>query len=454
MISVKEGMTMDWEPWQALQRKSNHVVVKLLFLAIFVVLSFRLLFSLFDEFRPVPVSPADMAAREAPAESMVADVLGLGDDINGRASSTNSGSTINEEHVVSKQDRCDLFTGQWIPNPSGPRYTNESCRFIEPPQNCMKNGRPDTEYLFWRWKPNDCDVSPFDAKRFLDTMKNKNWALVGDSILRNQVQSLICLLSKVEEPVEVDHDEQYKSRRWHFHSHNFNISLIWSPFLIKAEIFENDEGVSKSESRLHIDTLDHKWTSLYNSFDYVVISGGQWFLKSAIYVENNKVVGCHYCPKLNLSEISLEYAYNRVLNAIYSFIKTSEHKPIVIYRTWTPQHFEHGEWFSGGLCNRTEPYKAVESGGRDVDNFMRAIELNAFARAVAAEDTRSGARLKLLDTFQLAVLRPDAHPGPYRAFHPFEHGKTVKVQYDCLHWCLPGAIDVWNDLMIKLVMDK
>ncbi|KAG6534037.1 protein trichome birefringence-like 23 [Zingiber officinale] len=446
-------MTTDWEPWPALQRKSNHVVVKLLVLAILAGLSFRLLFSRSDVLHPVPVSPADEAEREASAESMAADVLGLEDD-DGGSLSTNLGFSVDEEQVVSKPDRCDLFTGQWIPNPSGPTYTNESCRFIEPPQNCMKNGRHDTGYLFWRWKPHDCDVSPFNAKRFLDTMQNKSWALVGDSIVRNQAQSLICLLSKVEEPVEVYHDEQYKSRKWHFPSYSFNLSLIWSPFLIKAAIFENDEGESKSVNRLHLDTLDQKWTSQYKSFDYVVISSGQWFLKTAIYMENNKLVGCHYCPKLNLSEISIEYAYNKVLNSLYRFIKTSEHKPIVMYRTWTPDHFEYGEWFSGGLCNRTEPYKAGEGSGRDVDNFMRTIELNAFTRAVAAEGTRNGIRLKLLDTYQLSVLRPDAHTGPYRTFHPFEHGKNVKVQYDCLHWCLPGAIDTWNDVMMKLIMDE
>ena len=94
-------------------------------------------------------------------------------------------------------DKCDLFTGEWIPNPSGPLYTNESCRFIEPPQNCMKNGRPDVGYLFWRWKPHGCHVPPFNATKFLETMQNRSWALVGDSILRNHAQSLICLLSKV-----------------------------------------------------------------------------------------------------------------------------------------------------------------------------------------------------------------------------------------------------------------
>ncbi|RRT34624.1 hypothetical protein B296_00057090 [Ensete ventricosum] len=257
-----------------------------------------------------------------------------------------------------------------------------------------------------------------------------------------------------EDAVEIYHDEQYKSRTWHFPSHNFTISLIWSPFLIKAEIFENDDGESKSENQLHLDTVDENWTSQYNSFDYMVISGGQWFLKTAVYMENNTDVGCHYCPKLNLSELGYEYAYSKTLKSVFHFVATSEHKPIIIYRTWAPDHFEYGQWFSGGVCNRSAPYKAGEFDGREVDRVMRKIELEEFNRAVALDRTEQAAHLKLLDTFQLSLLRPDAHSGPYRRFHPFEKDKNAKVQNDCLHWCLPGAIDAWNDLIMKLILDE
>lgn len=68
---------------------------------------------------------------------------------------------------------------------------------MEEHQNCMKNGRPDSGYLYWRWKPRDCDLPLFDSQRFLENMRNKSWAFVGDSISRNHVQSLLCILSKV-----------------------------------------------------------------------------------------------------------------------------------------------------------------------------------------------------------------------------------------------------------------
>lgn len=94
-------------------------------------------------------------------------------------------------------EECDLLTGEWIPNPSGPFYTNESCPIIESHQNCMKNGRPDTGYLYWRWNPRSCSLPQFNAKRFLELMRNKSWSLIGDSISRNHVQSVLCMLSTV-----------------------------------------------------------------------------------------------------------------------------------------------------------------------------------------------------------------------------------------------------------------
>lgn len=94
--------------------------------------------------------------------------------------------------------KCDLFDGDWIPDKTEPFYTNSTCEFIEQHQNCMKNGRPDRDYLYWRWKPRGCDLPRLDPWKFLDLMRNKSWALIGDSISRNHVQSLLCMLSVVK----------------------------------------------------------------------------------------------------------------------------------------------------------------------------------------------------------------------------------------------------------------
>ncbi|GJS74052.1 trichome birefringence-like protein 19 [Tanacetum coccineum] len=92
---------------------------------------------------------------------------------------------------------CDLFSGEWVDNPEGPYYTNETCWAIQEHQNCMKFGRKDRDFLKWRWKPYKCELPIFDPMLFLKMMTGKSLAFVGDSVARNHMQSLLCLLSRV-----------------------------------------------------------------------------------------------------------------------------------------------------------------------------------------------------------------------------------------------------------------
>lgn len=82
-------------------------------------------------------------------------------------------------------------------NPDAPYYTNKTCWAIHEHQNCMKYGRPDSDYMKWKWQPDGCNLPVFDPVEFLETLRNKSLAFVGDSVGRNQMQSLICLLSRV-----------------------------------------------------------------------------------------------------------------------------------------------------------------------------------------------------------------------------------------------------------------
>ncbi|KAL6602778.1 hypothetical protein ACP70R_043139 [Stipagrostis hirtigluma subsp. patula] len=451
-------MGMEWPPAPAQQRKAvggGGVALKLLLLVLLGGLALRLLAGPSAYLLPPTAAPEGAA----PLVAAPARETGTGggtrpseiDDETVVAMTASVPLTAPGKKQIAEEEKCDLFHGEWVPHSSGPAYTNATCRFIESPQNCMTNGRPDRGYLYWRWKPYGCDIPPFEAKKFLDSMRGKHWALIGDSILRNHVQSLLCLLSKVEDPTEVYHDEAFRSRRWHFPSHNFTVSLVWAPFLIKAEIFEDENGVSTSELQLHLDILESNWTRQWESFDYVVISTGQWFFKTAIYWENGTVMGCHACQNKTLTETSFEYSFRKSLMEAFKFITSSPHKPIVFYRTWAPSHFENGEWFSGGTCNRTEPFKPGEAGDRELDSKMWRVEREEFERAVANGGPDNGGHLKLLDTFELSLLRPDGHSGPYRTYHPYDNGREAKVQNDCLHWCLPGPIDAWNDVIMHML---
>ena len=102
------------------------------------------------------------------------------------------------KNLSSQHKYCNIFKGNWIPYAKGPYYTNISTKcVVDDRQNCMKFGRPDTGFMKWRWKPGQCELPLFDAAQFLELVRSQSMAFIGDSVARNQVESLMCLLSNV-----------------------------------------------------------------------------------------------------------------------------------------------------------------------------------------------------------------------------------------------------------------
>ncbi|KAL6994050.1 hypothetical protein U1Q18_012156 [Sarracenia purpurea var. burkii] len=67
-------------------------------------------------------------------------------------------------------------------------------------------------------------------------------------------------------------------------------------------------------------------------------------------------------------------------------------------------------------------------------------------RAAEREGWRRGLKFRLLDITDPMALRPDGHPNQYG------HWPHEKVRRpDCLHWCLPGPIDVWNEILLQMI---
>ncbi|KAK2996463.1 hypothetical protein RJ639_047660 [Escallonia herrerae] len=92
--------------------------------------------------------------------------------------------------------RCDFTSGEWVFDQSYPLY-DSSCPYLTTAVTCKRNGRPDSDYEKWRWKPHGCSIPRFDALDFLGRMRRKRIMLVGDSIMRNQWESLVCLIHSV-----------------------------------------------------------------------------------------------------------------------------------------------------------------------------------------------------------------------------------------------------------------
>lgn len=53
---------------------------------------------------------------------------------------------------------CDLYLGTWVKDEHYPLYKPSSCPYVDEAFDCQSNGRSDSEYLKWRWKPEGCDL--------------------------------------------------------------------------------------------------------------------------------------------------------------------------------------------------------------------------------------------------------------------------------------------------------
>ncbi|RLN12674.1 hypothetical protein C2845_PM09G10240 [Panicum miliaceum] len=306
---------------------------------------------------------------------------------------------------------CDIFRGEWVPDAAArpPYYTNRSCPLIQEHQNCLKYGRPDLGFLRWRWRP-----------AFLDVVRGRSLAFVEDSA-RQEPHAVACVSSP---------------RTLRYESYNFTVSIFWSPFLVKA----NKSG---ELWHLYLDEPDDAWLPGVAGSAYAVLSAANWFTRRSVFHEaGGRVVGCHYCLVPAVPDLTLRYSQRTALRALVRVFDGT-----AVVRTLLPtSRFEGGEWDKGGDCRRTRPYAADEARMAGLDLDFHAAQVEEFARAKAeAEAAGARARLLLMDTTPAMLLRPDGHPSRY--------GHWAHENYnDCVHWCLPGPIDVWNEMLFQFQM--
>ncbi|XP_052205192.1 protein trichome birefringence-like 20 [Diospyros lotus] len=339
---------------------------------------------------------------------------------------------------------CNMFKGDWVPFPEGPYYTNETKCVIDNRQNCLKFGRPDSEFLKWRWKPDDCELPPFDGAQFLELVRGKSMAFVGDSVARNQMQSLICLLTSVTRPLDISYILE-TSEHWFYRDYNFTLAHLWTTHLVKAPGVKPQREVP---SNLTLDEVDHSWAAEIETFDYVIISSGHWFLRPLNYFEKGSLVGCHSCSGDEKKKgFDMYYAYRKAFRTAFrTLLALPNFKGLTILRTITESHVgDRREWSEDGDCAMTRPLArgAMELGGDVLKLYV--IQMEEF-EAAEREGRKKGLKFRLLNITEPMLLRPDGHPNQYGHW-PHERVRRA----DCLHWCLPGPVDLWNEILLQMV---
>jgi xyloglucan O-acetyltransferase len=356
-----------------------------------------------------------------------------------------------EAPAAAPTPQCDYSDGEWVPDPTPPLYNATTCEAIKDGRSCTANGRADTGYLHWRWKPRRCDLPAFSPDAFLRWLHNKHLAFVGDSLARNQAESLVCLLSSRSPPELARRDADSRFRRWVFREHgDASVSVFWSPFLVRG--IEKAERAGVRHNSVFLDAFDERWMAELAGVDALVLSAGHWFKIPSVYHEGGRVVGCHGCAAAGLNRTAETGFFAAFRDAVHRTLaevprrwhaNATDANKLVAMATFSPSHFE-GDWDKGALCPKKRPYKSGETELGYTEVEMRRIVVE---EVEAAANASGAVRFAALDVTTLANLRPDGHPGPYMHKNP-----VGRVQNDCLHWCMPGPVDTFNQILLHTVL--
>ncbi|RVW42397.1 Protein trichome birefringence-like 33 [Vitis vinifera] len=329
--------------------------------------------------------------------------------------------------------RCDVFSGMWVRDESNrPLYEESECPYIQPQLTCQEHGRPEKEYQFWRWKPHDCSLPNFNATLMLETLRGKRMMFVGDSLNRGQYVSMVCLLHSLI-PEDAKSMETFDSLTiFTAKEYNATIEFYWAPFLLESN--SDDAVIHRVSDRIVRKGSINKHGKYWKGVDILVFNTYLW--RGSFDDEVKDIV-----------EKTTEDAFRMAMKSMLKWVEKNmdPKKTRVFFTSMSPSHAKSIDWGgeAGKNCyNETTMIEDPTYWGSDCRKSVMEVIGEVFSK--------SKVPITFLNITQLSSYRRDAHTSIYKKqWSPLTPEQLANpVSYaDCVHWCLPGLQDTWNELL-------
>lgn len=222
--------------------------------------------------------------------------------------------------------------------------------------------------------------------------------------------------------------------------------VMWTKFLVQG----TERLINGSDSGfydVHLDTIDQEWIKKLQFTDYVIISSGHWFFRKTYLYEGGELSGCIYCSEKNVTNNEPTFGLQKAFRTVLQFLNKDEafdQDVFILLRTFSSAHFENGTWNDGGYCNRTRPFKEGEVNLSGTYWDIRNAQVEEIKK-IKETSRNLKRRFELLDITKAMMMRPDAHPDANW------NNQWMTGFNDCVHWCMPGAVDMWNEMLLVLL---
>ncbi|XP_015897422.2 protein trichome birefringence-like 34 [Ziziphus jujuba] len=347
--------------------------------------------------------------------------------------------------------KCNLFSGQWVfDNHSYPLYKEKECTFMSDQLACEKFGRKDFGYRNWRWQPHQCDLPRFNATALLERLRNKRLMFVGDSLNRGQWVSMVCLLDSVILSGFKSMHSNGSLNTFKAHEYNASIEFYWAPLLVESN---NDNPVSHRlpERVVRVQAIE-KHARHWTDADILVFNSYLWWKRPKM----NVLWGSFESSDGIYKDVEMLRVYEMALKTWSDWLEfhVNRNKTQLFFVSMSPTHQTAEEWGGSGENCYTETEPIIEEGywgNGSEPKMMRLVE------KVLDELNTRGLNVQMLNITQLSEYRKEGHPSIYRKqWEPLtnEQLSNPSSYADCIHWCLPGVPDVWNELLYAHIFHR
>ncbi|KAL3830224.1 hypothetical protein ACJIZ3_019026 [Penstemon smallii] len=232
--------------------------------------------------------------------------------------------------------------------------------------------------------------------------------------------------------------------------YNATIAFYWSPFIVESN--DDDPYVHRPIDRVIGVKSIEKHARNWNDADILVFDSFMWWLDPKMTL----MLGSFGSTDAVYKKVEMKLRrYEMALNTWSEWleININRTKTKLFFMSLSPYH-DIGESYEDkqNCYNESEPISKEGYWGVATDRSMMQV-----AESTIKKLQKRGVKMEYLNITQMSDYRRDAHPSIYRRyFNPIteEQLRNPRDYSDCVHWCLPGVPDLWNQILYSYIINS